>query len=204
MIVLIDYGVGNLRSVEKALQTVGGDVEVSSNPNIIKKAEKLVLPGVGHFGDGIEGLRTRNLIDPIVESLNSGVPLLGICLGMQLLFSRSAEAPEIPGLGLIIGEVLPFEGKSVKVPQIGWNQILPTRSSRFLEGIEPGSYAYFNHSYYCKPTEEKDILAITEYEVEYASVVKKNNLYGVQCHPEKSQNVGLTILRNFLSEDGQP
>jgi glutamine amidotransferase len=200
MIFLIDYGVGNLRSVEKALQTVGADVELTSNPNQIKNAKKLVLPGVGHFGDGMDELHARNLVEPIVESVNNGIPLLGICLGMQLLFYESAEAPGIPGLGLIPGEVYPFPGKSVKVPQIGWNQVFPTRSSRFLDGIEPGTFAYFNHGYYCKPSEVNNILAITEYEVEYASVVKKINLYGVQYHPEKSQHVGLAILRNFVTE----
>ena len=201
MIFLIDYGAGNLRSVEKALRSVGADVELTSDPNQIKKAEKLVLPGVGHFGDGMEGLRSRNLIEPILESANQGIPLFGICLGMQLLFHESAEAPGIPGLGLIAGQVYPFQGKSVKVPQIGWNQVFPTRSSRFLAGIEPGSYAYFNHGYYCKPSDENNILAKTEYEVEYASVVKMDNLYGVQYHPEKSQIVGLTILRNFVNKD---
>jgi glutamine amidotransferase len=201
MIFLIDYGAGNLRSVEKALRAVGADVVLTSNPDQIKDAKKLVLPGVGHFGDGMEGLRTRNLIEPIVESANNGIPLLGICLGMQLLFDESAEAPGTPGLGLISGEVYPFQGNSVKVPQIGWNQVVPIRSSRLLEGIEPGSYAYFNHGYYCKPSVLNNILATTNYEIEYASVVKKGNLYGVQYHPEKSQNVGLTILRNFVYAD---
>lgn len=201
MILLIDYGAGNLRSVEKALRSVGADVELTSDPNQLRKAKKLVLPGVGHFGDGMEGLRSRNLIEPILESAKKGTPMLGICLGMQLLFYESAEAPGFPGLGLIAGQVYPFQGKSVKVPHIGWNQVFPTRSSRFLAGIEHGSYAYFNHGYYCEPSDENNILAKTEYEVEYTSVVKMDNLYGVQYHPEKSQNVGLTILRNFVNQD---
>ena len=201
MIVLIDYGVGNLRSVEKALRRVGADVQITSNPSQIKDADKLVLPGVGHFGDGMEGLRARNIIEPIIESAKNGIPLLGICLGMQLLFYKSDEAPGIPGLKLIAGEVLPFQGNNVKVPQIGWNQVFPTHSSWFLDGIETGSYAYFNHGFYCKPSDTNDILAVTEYEETYASVVKKNNLYGVQYHPEKSQNIGLAILSNFVNED---
>ncbi len=200
MIALIDYGVGNLRSVEKALTSVGGDVCITSDADQIAAAEKVVLPGVGHFGDGMSGLIERDLVEPIIESVNQKKPFLGICLGMQLFFSGSDEAPGISGLNLLPGMVRLFEGNSIKIPQIGWNQINPKGVSRILDGIEPGSYAYFNHGYYCDPSRDKNILATTEYGIEYASVVGQDHLYGVQYHPEKSQQVGLRILRNFVEQ----
>lgn len=200
MIALIDYGVGNLRSVEKALTSVGGDVCLTSDADQIAAAEKVVLPGVGHFGDGMSGLIERDLVEPIIESVNQKKPFLGICLGMQLFFSGSDEAPGIRGLNLLPGMVRLFEGNSIKIPQIGWNQINPKGVSRILDGIEPGSYAYFNHGYYCDPSRDENILATTEYGIEYASVVGQDQLYGVQYHPEKSQQVGLRILRNFVEQ----
>ena len=200
MIALIDYGVGNLRSVEKALTSVGGDVCITSDADQIAAAEKVVLPGVGHFGDGMSGLIERDLVEPIIESVNQKKPFLGICLGMQLFFSGSDEAPGISGLNLLPGMVRLFEGNSIKIPQIGWNQINPKGVSRILDGIEPGSYAYFNHGYYCDPSRDENILATTEYGIEYASVVGQDHLYGVQYHPEKSQQVGLRILRNFVEQ----
>lgn len=200
MIALIDYGVGNLRSVEKALTSVGGDVCITSDADQIAAAEKVVLPGVGHFGDGMSGLIERDLVEPIIKSVNQKKPFLGICLGMQLFFSGSDEAPGISGLNLLPGMVRLFEGNSIKIPQIGWNQINPKGVSRILDGIEPGSYAYFNHGYYCDPSRDKNILATTEYGIEYASVVGQDHLYGVQYHPEKSQQVGLRILRNFVEQ----
>jgi glutamine amidotransferase len=198
MIALIDYGIGNLRSVEKALAVVGGEVSLTSDGGQITAAEKVVLPGVGHFGDGMSGLVERGLVDPIIESVNQEKPFLGICLGMQLLFSRSDEAPGMDGLSLLPGTVRMFEGNSIKIPQIGWNQINPIGGSSILEGIEAGSYAYFNHGYYCEPSKDENILATTEYGIEYASVTGHDNLYGVQFHPEKSQHIGLMILRNFV------
>ena len=151
MIALIDYGIGNLRSVEKALTSVGAEVFLTSDSNQISNAEKLVLPGVGHFGDGMRGLVERNLINPIIESVDRQKPLLGICLGMQLLFGSSDEAPGIDGLNILPGAVRVFKGNSIKIPQIGWNQINPQKTSPLLNGIEPGSYAYFNHGYFCDP-----------------------------------------------------
>ena len=198
MIVLIDYGVGNLRSFEKALSSVGGDVTLTSDADQISAAEKIVLPGVGHFGDGMSGLIERGLVDPIIECVKQKKPFLGICLGMQLLFSGSDEAPGAGGLNLLPGVVRMFDGNSIKIPQIGWNQINPTGDSQILEGIQAGSYAYFNHGYYCEPFKGENIFATTEYGIEYASVVGQENLYGVQYHPEKSQNIGLKILRNFV------
>jgi imidazole glycerol-phosphate synthase subunit HisH len=198
MIALIDYGIGNLRSVEKALLTVGCQVSLTSQTSEILSADKVVLPGVGAFGDGMQGLRQRGLVEAIEAVVEARKPFLGICLGMQLLFEVSYELGVHPGLGLLPGEVRRFESNDLKVPQTGWNQIRPRRESRLLNGLAPNSYAYFNHSYYCQPADPGDILASSEYGVDYASVVGRDGLYGVQFHPEKSQAVGLQILRNFV------
>lgn len=198
MIALIDYGIGNLRSVEKALTAVGAQVSLTSQAGEILWAEKVILPGVGAFGDGMQGLRKRGMVEAIEAVVEAGKPLLGICLGMQLLFEVSYELGVHPGLGLLPGEVHRFASDDLKVPQTGWNQIRPQRKSRLLNGLAPNSYAYFNHSYYCQPTNPADILASSEYGVDYASVVGRDRLYGVQFHPEKSQDVGLNILRNFV------
>ena len=206
MILLVDYGIGNLRSVQKALEAAGGDVVVGSTPAAVATAEKILLPGVGAFGDGMEGLHARGLVTPLQEAAQRGVPLLGICLGMQLLFESSEEAPGVPGLGLLPGEVRRFpeglsddEGNRLKIPHTGWNQIWPQRDHPLLEGIAAGAYAYFNHAYYCAPAKPADVLAETDYGLRYASVVGRGALFGVQFHPEKSQAVGLQILRNFVS-----
>ena len=176
---------------------MGADVQLTSDPDAILSAEKVVLPGVGAFGDGMVGLRRRGLVEVIQEVAARGTPLLGICVGMQVLFEESEEHGRHCGLGLLRGRVPRFEPSDLKVPQTGWNQILPTRETVLLHGIEPGDYAYFNHSYYCAAT-EADTLAQTEYGVRYASVVGRGRLYGVQLHPEKSQRAGLAILRNFV------
>lgn len=198
MIALIDYGIGNLRSVEKALAAVGADVQLASAPEVIRAADKVVLPGVGAFGDGMAGLRQRGLEAVIETVLQEGKALLGICLGMQLLFEVSYELGEHRGLGLLPGEVRKFERGDLKVPQTGWNQVRTDKDSPLLSGLAPNSYAYFNHSYYCEPANREDILASSEYGVRYASVVGRGRMYGVQFHPEKSQAVGLQILRNFV------
>jgi glutamine amidotransferase len=197
MIALIDYVLGNLRSVEKALATVGADVRLTSDPDVILAADKVVLPGVGAFGDGMAGLRRHGLVEPLQELIARGTPLLGICVGMQVLFEESEEHGRHHGLGFLPGRVRRFESPDLKVPQTGWNQILPARETALLEGLEPGDYAYFNHGYYCDAA-AADTLAQTEYGVRYSSVVGRGRLYGVQFHPEKSQRVGLTILRNFV------
>jgi len=198
VIALIDYGIGNLRSVEKALAAVGADVQLASAPEVIRAADKVVLPGVGAFGDGMAGLRQRGLEAVIETVLQEGKALLGICLGMQLLFEVSYELGEHRGLGLLPGEVRKFERGDLKVPQTGWNQVRTEKDSPLLSGLAPNSYAYFNHSYYCEPANREDILASSEYGVRYASVVGRGRMYGVQFHPEKSQAVGLQILRNFV------
>lgn len=211
MIALVDYGIGNLRSVQKALTTVGADVHLTSDPKVILAAEKVVLPGVGAFGDGMAGLKQRGLIEVVREVAARRVPLLGICVGMQVLFEESEEHGRHVGLGLLPGRVRRFESAHLKIPQTGWNQIWPSASARsapregssrdashlLLEGVRPGAYVYFNHSYYCDAA-EADSVAQTEYSVRYAAIAGRGRLYGIQFHPEKSQRVGLTILRNFV------
>jgi imidazole glycerol-phosphate synthase subunit HisH len=200
-IALIDYGIGNLRSVEKALSAVGAEVVLTSAPEEILAAEKVVLPGVGAFGDGMARLRTLGLIEPVQMVVAREMPLLGICLGMQVLFEMSHELGVHSGLRFLPGEVRRFEGEALKVPQTGWNQLLPRGDHLLLRGLLPRSYAYFNHSYFCDAANPGDVLACTEYGFNYASVVGRGRLYGVQFHPEKSQQVGLQILRNFVESD---
>jgi imidazole glycerol-phosphate synthase subunit HisH len=196
-IALVDYGIGNLRSVEKALQAAGGEVVLTEDPSEIMKADKVVLPGVGAFGDGIAGLHQRGLVELMVQLERRGTPLLGICLGMQLLFQASDEMGEHAGLGLLPGRVKRFSTPGLKIPHTGWNQLAITDSPLFA-GLQVNSYAYFNHSYYCVPEQHSAVLATTEYGLKYASVVGRGSVYGVQFHPEKSQAVGLQILRNFV------
>jgi glutamine amidotransferase len=198
MIALVDYGIGNLRSVEKALASVGADVQLTSDAQVILSARQVVLPGVGAFGDGMAGLRQRDL-EPVIRDVAAhGKPLLGICLGMQLLFESSNEMGQHTGLGLLPGCVRRFPEAGWKVPQTGWNQLNLLQDTPLLAGLSSGDYAYFNHSYYCEPAEPGDMLASTEYVLTYASVIGRSNLYGVQFHPEKSQDLGLMILRNFV------
>jgi glutamine amidotransferase len=197
MLALVDYGIGNLRSVGKALSAVGAEVKLTSDPEVVLEANKVVLPGVGDFRDGMRGLRERNLIEPLLSLVSSGTPFLGICVGMQLLFQEGEEHGIHKGLGLLPGTVKRFEALDLIVPHTGWNKILPTKGSKLLQGVEPGAYAYFNHSYYCDASPE-DTLAYTEYGVRYSSMIERGSIYGAQFHPEKSQQVGLTILRNFV------
>ena len=197
MLALVDYGIGNLRSVEKALSAVGAEVQLTSDPDVVLAAERVVLPGVGAFRDGMQGLRERNLIESILALLARGTPLLGICVGMQLLFEEGDEHGTHQGLGLFAGKVKRFEDADLIVPHTGWNRILPSKQSSLLHGLEPGAYAYFNHSYYCDARPE-DTLSFTEYGLRYSSMIQRGSIYGAQFHPEKSQQVGLTILRNFV------
>jgi glutamine amidotransferase len=196
MIAIVDYGVGNLRSVQKGLERVGAEAVVTSAPEVLDAALGVILPGVGAFGDAMANLRSRRLLQPVLRQVEQGKPLLGICLGMQLLFDESEEMGRHPGLGLLPGRVVRFPEGELKVPHIGWNQ-LQHGQSPLLEGVAPGAYAYFVHSYYAVPQEPGDVLAWTEYGVEFASVVGRDRVWGAQFHPEKSQEVGLRLLQNF-------
>ncbi len=205
MIAIIDYGIGNLRSVEKAFVHVGADARLTADPAAIRSAAGVVLPGVGAFGACALGLRRAEYDALVLELAAAGRPLLGICVGMQLLFEESEEMGRHAGLGLLPGRVLRFPegqvdsaGARLKVPQIGWNQLWHDESDPLLAGVPSGSYAYFVHSYYCAPANPADVVATTDYGFPYASVVHRDNLWGVQFHPEKSHTVGLRILRNFV------
>jgi glutamine amidotransferase len=201
MIVIVDYGIGNLRSVQKALERVGATAVVTSDPAALDRAQGVVLPGVGAFGDGMDRLRQRGLVEPVLRQAEAGKPLLGICLGMQLLFDESEEMGHQEGLGLLPGRVVRFPEGELKVPHIGWNQLRlaePRPEMALLEGVEDGAYAYFVHSYYPAAGEPGDLLATTEYGIEFASVVGRGTIWGAQFHPEKSQDVGLRLLKNFV------
>ena len=198
MIAIVDYGIGNLRSVEKALQRVGADARLTADPAALAGAQAIVLPGVGAFGDCAANLIGRGFEPAIREAVAADVPLLGICVGMQLLFAESEEMGRHRGLALLPGRVVRFPAGH-KVPHIGWNQVHAERPSPLLEGLPQDSYAYFVHSYYAAPTDDSVVLATTDYGLAYASVVGRGRLFGVQFHPEKSQDVGLRLLANFCA-----
>jgi glutamine amidotransferase len=198
MIAIIDYGMGNLRSVQRAFEHVGAEVVVTAHRETIKSASAVVLPGVGAFGQAMANLERAGLTDVIRQTITNGRPFLGICLGLQLLFEESEEMGQHRGLGVFGGQVKRFE-VGLKVPQIGWNQIHIQRGNPLLEGVADGSYAYFVHSYYVAPTDPEIVLATTDYGIDYASIVGQANVFGIQFHPEKSQAVGLRILRNFTA-----
>lgn len=193
---IIDYGVGNLRSVEKAFAAAGCDAAVSSDEKILRQAERLVLPGVGAFGACMKALTERGFDELVRERVAKGTPLLGVCVGMQMLFEESEEFGATPGLRLLSGRVRRFSGDLV-VPQVGWNQVRQRVTHPLFEGIVDGAFFYFVHSYFCEPAESELILSETDYGVAYPSVVGRGNLYGVQFHPEKSQAAGLKLLSNF-------
>ena len=198
-VVLVDAGVGNLRSVHKALEAAGAEVLRTNQPEDVNNAAVIVLPGVGAFGGFMRGLEQLNLVEPIQKASQKGVPLLGICVGMQALFELGLEMGRHTGLGLIKGVVQSFSNDlGIKIPHTGWNQFIPVRENQLFDGLSESPYAYFNHSFYCSPVESQDVLAETEYGITYPSVVNKENLFGVQFHPEKSQRTGLTLLSNFL------
>lgn len=198
MIAIINYGLGNLHSVQKAVAYVGGDAVVTEDAEQILNARKIILPGVGAFADGMAGLDSRGLVHVVKEAAALNKPLLGICLGMQLLFDVSEEKGEHQGLGLLPGRVVPFIQPGIKVPQIGWNQVEISKPSCLVDEIRDGDYFYFNHGYYCVPDDVKDVLTFTVYGVRFASSVERGNVFGVQFHPEKSQKTGLQILKNFV------
>jgi len=199
-VAIIDYGVGNLRSVEKAFAATGCEAIVSGDESVLRKAERLVLPGVGAFAACMKALKERGFDGLVKERVSEGTPLLGVCVGMQMLFDESEEFGSTRGLGLLRGSVRRFTGELV-VPHIGWNRIQQTRTHELFAGVEEGSFCYFVHSFYCEPVDESVVMGETEYGVRYASVVADGNVCGVQFHPEKSQDVGLRMLRNFATDN---
>jgi glutamine amidotransferase len=204
MINIIDYEMGNLRSVEKAFEKLGFEARVSADPKDIATADKVVLPGVGAFRDCINNLRKGGFVEPLLAHVEAGKPLLGICVGMQMLFDESEEFGRHQGLGLIPGKVVRFpagmveNGERLKVPHMGWNSITMENDSPLLAGVDADSYVYFVHSYYCAAEHEADVAATCRYgDVEFCASIKHDNIMATQFHPEKSQNIGLNIFKNF-------
>lgn len=209
-ITMIDYGGSNLRSVQKALEAVGARVRVTDDPAVVREATRLVLPGVGAFGEGMAALRAGGLAAATVAAVDAGATLLGICLGMQLLFDESEEMGQHAGLGLLAGRVVRFpaglshDSRPLKVPHVGWNEIEPAARHApgvhaLLDGIVSGAHAYFVHSYVCVPRDAADILAYADYGGPFAAAVGRGRVFGYQFHPEKSQRVGLRLLRNYVT-----
>lgn len=200
MTAIIDYDAGNIKSVENALRFLGHDVVVTADPEVILRADHVILPGVGAFGDAMQRLRNRGLEDTIREVVDRGTPFLGICLGLQLLFEESEESPGVRGLALLPGRIRRIpDGEGRKVPQIGWNDISFPRESRLFTGLPQGSFVYFVHSFYLEAGDRSDVAATTEYGVRIDAAVEHGNLFACQFHPEKSERVGMQILENFLA-----
>jgi glutamine amidotransferase len=198
MIAIIDYQMGNLRSVQKALERVGHEAVITSDPAELERAEKIVLPGVGAFEDAIAELRRRELVQPIREAIDAGKPFLGVCLGLQLLFEVSYEGGRHEGLGVLAGEVVRFDlPRQYKVPHMGWNQARVLRPAPVLKGIEDGAHFYFVHSYYVVPRDPQVIALEVEYGQPFCAAVWRDRLFATQFHPEKSQANGLRLLKNF-------
>ncbi len=196
MIAIVDYGMGNLRSVQKAFQHVGAQAEIVNQAKDIEKAAHIVLPGVGAFGDAMQNLKQAELIDPIVKAISEGRPFLGICLGLQLMFSKSEEMGQHRGLDVLPGSVRKFPVVE-RIPQIGWNQARIQNETPLFAGVPDGSYFYFVHSYYVDPQHKTDVVGLTDYGIDYVSVAGEGCAFGVQFHPEKSQDAGLKLLQNF-------
>jgi len=200
MIAIIDYDAGNIKSVEKALQFLGEKAVITRDRDVLLAADKVILPGVGAFGDAMNRLNEYGLVDIIKETVSNKTPFLGICLGLQLLFESSEEAPGIKGLGLLKGRIVRFPMEmGLKVPQIGWNKLSHPNKGRLFEGIDEGEFVYFVHSYYLKAEDEKDVVATCEYGVKVHAAVEHGNLFACQFHPEKSSDVGMKILTNFIN-----
>lgn len=201
MLAVIDYGAGNLRSVLHALKYLKArDMRLAQGPDDLQDADKIILPGVGAFGAGMAQMRKQGLVKPLLDALDRGVPYLGICVGMQMLFDIGEEMGEHPGLGVMRGRVVRFPNfPDRKVPHMGWNRLDIRKDSELFRGLGDDDYAYFVHSYYCSPEDEDEVAVSVDYGIEFAAAVQQGNIYGVQFHPEKSQRVGLRILANFLS-----
>ena len=199
MTAIIDYDAGNIKSVEKALMALGEEAVITRDRKVLLQAARVILPGVGAFGDAMEKLNAYGLTEIIHEIVDKGTPFLGICLGLQLLFERSEESPGVSGLGILQGEILRIpDSDGLKIPHIGWNSLKFPQDGRLFQGIEEESYVYFVHSYYLKAADEGIVKATTEYGTLIHASVEKDNLFACLFHPEKSSEVGLSILRNFV------
>ena len=198
MIAIVDYGAGNLRSVELALARLGVHTRVTADPDMLALADGLILPGVGAFSDAMAALGRSGTIPAVLEAVGAGRPLLGICLGMQLLLDGSEEGPGVPGLGLIPGEVRRLPGCGLKIPHMGWNSLTPAKPSPLFKGLPEEPYVYFVHSYACKAADPADVLAVTGYGVPFHAAVQRGRILGFQFHPEKSGDVGQKLLANFV------
>ena len=198
MIAIVDYGAGNLRSVELALARLGVHTRVTADPDMLALADGLILPGVGAFSDAMAALGRSGTIPAVLEAVGAGRPLLGIYLGMQLLLDGSEEGPGVPGLGLIPGEVRRLPGCGLKIPHMGWNSLTPAKPSPLFKGLPEEPYVYFVHSYACKAADPADVLAVTDYGVPFHAAVQRGRILGFQFHPEKSGNVGQKLLANFV------
>ena len=192
---VVNYGVGNLRNITRGLEKSGAAVEITHNPTNLRRSDAIVLPGVGAFAPAVKNMAP--IADVVAEAMKSGKPILGVCLGLQLLFTRSSEGGSVNGLDFISGDIVKLPG-TVKTPQMGWNTLNIVQSHPLLEGVKDGSYVYFVHSYYPQPSDQQVIVATTEYGVRFPSMVAKKNLFATQFHPEKSSKTGLTILKNFV------
>ncbi len=199
MIAIIDYDAGNLKSVEKALVSLGETPVITREKDVIQSADKIILPGVGAFGDAMEKLHQYGLVDVIRQVVKNGTPLLGICLGLQLLFESSEESPGVEGLGICKGKILRIPAKDgLKIPHMGWNSLHYDHTGRLFSGIEEDSYVYFVHSYYLEAEDEEIVTASAEYAVHIHASIEQGNVFACQFHPEKSSDVGLAILKNFI------
>ena len=199
MIAIIDYDAGNIKSVEKALQSLGQDVIITRDKDILLSADKVILPGVGAFGDAMQRLNEYGLVSVIQKIVEKKTPFLGICLGLQLLFDSSEEAPGVKGLGILPGKIVRFPSDcGLKIPQIGWNSLSQPNKGRLFKDIDDGEFVYFVHSYYLKADNMSDVVATTEYGVTVHASVERDNIFACQFHPEKSSDVGLKILKNFI------
>ena len=204
MIAIIDYDAGNIRSVEKAVVSLGKEVCITRDPETILSAEKVILPGVGSFGDAMDKLRRYGLKEVILKVVEKNTPFLGICLGLQLLFEKSEESPGVKGLSILEGEILRIpDGDQLKIPHIGWNSLDFPREGRLFRGVEEQSYVYFVHSYYLSAKDKGIVTATTEYGTHIEASVEKGNVFACQFHPEKSSEVGLKILKNFVELKGE-
>ena len=207
MVGVIDYDAGNVNSVMKAVEKLKGETVLTSDISILDKCSSLILPGVGSFGNAVKKLKDRDLYNYLIETVSSGKPFLGICLGMQMLFDKSFEDGEWEGLGLISGEIVKFGScdedlwnPQYKVPHMGWNKLIQNRKDDISNGLGNGEFAYFVHSYYAKPKDWNDVVYYADYGVKVPGVIRRKNIFGMQFHPEKSSNTGLRLLKNFLKE----